>query len=70
MCVPQCSLLDKEFYEKIKPLMEGEDLYKKFSSSSLSQQAFNPLDKEGKVTPESKGFGKRLFIVDSNLQNF
>lgn len=57
--------LEKESLEKLKPILEGEELYRKSSSnSSLQKQAFDPLEKGATITPEQKGFGKRKVLLD------
>lgn len=64
--LPNCNFLDREFLEKIKPLLEGEEVFKKVSSTQLNQHSsFDPLN--GGVTPEQKGFGKRIIRVDPSL---
>lgn len=53
---------DIEFLESIRPLLEGKEALKKFSStSSISQMPFNPYD--GKK-PEKSGFGRRLLRLN------
>lgn len=65
MTIQNLNMLDKESLEKLKPLLEGEEVYRKSSSnSSLQKQAFDPLEKGASVTPEQKGFGKRKVILD------
>lgn len=49
---------DIESLECIRPLLEGKEIYKKFSSSSsLSQVPFNPFENKH---PEKCKFGKRF----------
>ena len=52
---------ERILYEKISPLIEGSELYKRFSQrSSLKQQEFDPLDYK-KNPPEACGYGIRIF---------
>lgn len=53
---------DIEFLESIRPLLEGKEVFKKFSSSStISQSPFNPFDNK---KPEKSGFGRRLLRLN------
>lgn len=55
------TLSDKDFYQRIIPLLEGGELYKKYSkSNSLKQRAFDPL-LGSEVPPEACGYGIRTF---------
>jgi hypothetical protein len=46
-----CSTFEIEFMNKIKILLQGEEIYKKFgTSSSMTSKPFDPL--EPNVTPE------------------
>ena len=58
---------EKLFYEKIMPLLEGTEIYKKFSQrNSLTKHAFDPLDSQ-KTPPESCGYGVRYFRLHKSL---
>lgn len=53
---------DIEFLESIRPLLEGKEVFKKFSSSSsISQLPFNPFENK---KPERCGFGRRLLRLN------
>ena len=61
-----CTAQEIEFFEKVKALIEGETVFKKFNSgSSMAQKPFNPLEKG--ITPEQKGYGKRVVRVNSEF---
>ena len=45
-----CVQLEIDFFEKVKALLEGEEVYKKFGASSINQKPFDPLEKT--QTPE------------------
>ena len=56
---------DKNIFERIAPILEGGELYKKFSQrSSLKQKVFDPLEK---YSPESCGYGIRYFRLNRAL---
>ena len=53
---------DVEFLESIRPLLEGKEIFKKFStSSSISQVPYNPFNNK---KPERCGFGRRLIRLN------
>lgn len=53
---------DIEFLESIRPLLEGKEVFKKFSNtSSISQIPFNPYENK---KPERCGFGRRLLRLN------
>jgi hypothetical protein len=53
---------DIEFLESIRPLLEGKEVFKKFSTSStISHTPFNPFDNK---KPEKLGFGRRLLRLN------
>ena len=53
--------IEKALLDKLSPLLEGSELYKRFSQrSSLKQEEFDPLDYK-KLTPEACGYGLRVF---------
>ena len=53
---------DIELLESIRPLLEGKEVYKKFSSSSsLSQVPYDPFNNK---KPERCGFGRRLIRLN------
>ncbi len=55
---------DIDFFDRIRPLLQGEWIFKKFStSSSLNQKPFDPI-RQG--NPEQHGFGKRLLKLSAN----
>ena len=55
---------DRNFYEKIMPLLEGAELYKK-SSKTEKKISYNPLDE---LTPEVCGYGIRYFYLHKSLE--
>lgn len=57
------TLLEKSFFEQIRPLLEGAELYLKFS---LNQPAFDPLDAL-KRPPDTCGYGIRHFRLHKAL---
>lgn len=59
--IADLTLSDKDFYQRILPLLEGGELYKKYSkSNSLKQRAFDPL-LVSELPPEACGYGIRTF---------
>lgn len=53
--------IEKALLDKLSPMLEGSDLYKRFSQrSSLKQEEFDPLDYK-KLSPEACGYGLRIF---------
>jgi hypothetical protein len=51
----------------MKPLLEGIQIYKKFTKRDLlNQKGFDPLNSD-KIPPESCGFGMRLMILNPSL---
>ncbi|CAG9330543.1 unnamed protein product [Blepharisma stoltei] len=61
------SISEKKFFERITPLLEGAEFYKKFSQqNSLKTQAFDQLDAI-KHPPESCGYGIRYFRLHKSL---
>ncbi|CAG9319620.1 unnamed protein product [Blepharisma stoltei] len=59
---------EKNFYERIMPLLEGAEIYKKFSQhNSLKLQAFDPLDSV-RNPPEACGYGIKYFRLHKSLQ--
>ena len=60
---------DMELVSRLLPLIDGQILYKKFSTSqSIRQKAFDPLQAE-KCPPEQCGFGIRLFQLQKDLRS-
>ena len=53
---------DRNFYEKIMPLLEGAELYKKISEKS---RKFDPL---GEQAPEACGFSLRQIFLHKSLE--
>lgn len=61
------TLSDKDFFQRILPLLEGGELYKKYSkSNSLKQRAFDPL-LVSEIPPEACGYGIRTFRLARSL---
>ena len=61
------SQIEKFLFEKIIPLFEGAELYKKFSQrSTLKQQSFDPLD-VARTPPEVCGYGLRHFKLSRSI---
>ena len=59
---------EKAFLEKIMPLLEGTELYKKISlKNPMGKHVFDPLD-PGRYPPESVGFAFRQFRLHKNLK--
>jgi hypothetical protein len=59
--------IEKALLEKLSPLLEGAELYKRFSQrSSLKQEEFDPLDSK-KLSPEACGYGLRVFKLSKCL---
>ena len=59
--------IERSFFEKIMPLLEGAELYKKFSQrSTLKQQSFDPLDVI-RTPPEVCGYGLRQFKLNKSI---
>ena len=59
---------EKTFLEKIMPLLEGTELYKKISlKNSMGKHAFDPLE-PGKYLPETVGFAFRQFRLHKSLK--
>ena len=55
--------MEKESLEKLKPLLEGEEVFRKIcNTSSLQKASFDPLEKG--INPEQKGYGKRRVVLD------
>ncbi len=59
------SLEELELFRKIRPLLEGSHFYKKFTSSSIRQQSFDPRLCYQKP-PEQCGFGIRFLRLNIN----
>lgn len=60
---------EKNFYERIMPLLEGAEIYKKFSlNNSLKQHAFDPLDSL-RTPPEACGYGIKYFRLHKSLMH-
>lgn len=55
---------ERNFYEKIMPLLEGAELYKKLQRSE-KRKAFDPLED---ATPESHGYAIRHFHLHKSLE--
>lgn len=61
------TISEKHFFERITPLLEGAEFYKKFSqTNSLKSQTFDALDTV-KHPPESCGYGVRYFRLHKTL---
>ena len=59
--------IEKALLEKLSPMLEGSELYKRFSQrSSLKQEEFDPLDSK-KASPEACGYGVRVFKLSKCL---
>lgn len=59
--------IEKNILDRLTPLLEGSELYKRFSQrSSLKQEEFDPLDYK-KNPPEACGFGIRMFKLSKCL---
>lgn len=66
--VTDLTLSDKDFFQRILPLLEGGELYKKYSkSNSLKQRAFDPL-LVSEIPPEACGYGIRTFKLARSLR--
>ena len=62
------SQTDREFFEKVLPLLDGSEIYKKYSrTNSLKQKAFDPL-MVSEYPPDVCGFGLRTFRLKRNLR--
>jgi len=59
-------MTERQFFEKVAPLLDGAVLYKKFSQRTvLKYAAFDPLESQ---PPESYGFGIRNFKLNRDLK--
>ena len=65
--------LAKEFliYEKVKPLLEGIILYKKYNNTSSfgKSEEFDPFMVNDDYTPEKCGYGLRMFMINQNNES-
>lgn len=65
--VEEPNSIEKALLEKLSPMLEGSELYKRFSQrSSLKQEEFDPLDSK-KASPEACGYGVRVFKLSKCL---
>lgn len=62
-----CLPLEIEYLNKIKVLLQGEEIFKKFgTSSSMNLKPFDPLDSA--LTPEQRQFGRRILKLSPCLK--
>jgi len=62
-----CSQAEVQFFDCILPLLEGTDLYRKFSDrNSLKSPSFDPFNAESNP-PDSCGFGLRGYKLGKSL---
>lgn len=53
-------------FDKLRALLIGEEIYKKFGSSSqMNVKPFDPLEKGS--TPDVRGYGKRIMKLSCDL---
>ena len=61
-----CTVNQIQTLEKIKPLLQGNIILKKFNEFSMKYQAFDPLN-PNQTSMENCGYGLRNFILHPSL---